>query len=314
MKFTFSFRALCVGALIFGSAIIILLVGAINHRAQAQTTAASSSDCPYWIDEKTGEHAATGPWGWHPSMGHDDVTSPNGRVFVFGPSDGSWIDEKTGEHAATGPWGWHPSMGHDDVTSPNGRVFVFVPCPPTTTESSTGNPSPAPLPPVGPPVGGNDTPPNGDRPVGGGMYEKAGTGTTPNGDRPVGGGMYEKAGTGTTPTTRRDELLEDAKTQSSTGPSTSSATSREAIRQELLNDVKKETVSASISPKSNSSSIETGKPELQQNIKSEPTLGHTKSSSGPTKLKTPSGNSKALNGPVGEIPQELEAAASSFPI
>src|SRR5205823_6588211 len=41
--------------------------------------------------------------------------------------------------------------------------------------------------------------PNGDRPVGGGMYERAGTGTTPNGDRPVGGGMYERAGTGTTP-------------------------------------------------------------------------------------------------------------------
>ena len=38
---------------------------------------------------------------------------------------------------------------------------------------------------------------NGDRPVGGGMYEKKGTGTTPNGDRPVGGGMYEKKGTGT---------------------------------------------------------------------------------------------------------------------
>ena len=37
---------------------------------------------------------------------------------------------------------------------------------------------------------------HGDRPVGGGMYEKAGTGTTANGDRPVGGGMYEKHGTG----------------------------------------------------------------------------------------------------------------------
>ena len=37
---------------------------------------------------------------------------------------------------------------------------------------------------------------NGDRPVGGKMYERAGTGTAENGDRPVGGKMYEKTGTG----------------------------------------------------------------------------------------------------------------------
>jgi hypothetical protein len=43
---------------------------------------------------------------------------------------------------------------------------------------------------------GTGTTANGDRPVGGGMYEKAGTG---DGNRPVGGGMYEKAGTSTAP-------------------------------------------------------------------------------------------------------------------
>ena len=36
-----------------------------------------------------------------------------------------------------------------------------------------------------------------DRPVGGGMYEKAGTGNVPAGARDVGGGMFERPGTGT---------------------------------------------------------------------------------------------------------------------
>jgi hypothetical protein len=76
----------------------------------------------------------------------------------------------------------------------DGKVVLVIP-----PAAQAAMPAPAPQQ-VGPHPG--------DRPVGGGMYERAGTGTTPApgpapqqvgphpGDRPVGGGMYERAGTG----------------------------------------------------------------------------------------------------------------------
>ena len=86
----------------------------------------------------------------------------------------------------------------------------------------------------------------------------------------------------TTPLTRRDELLDEAKTQSSTGSPIPGGTSRETIRQELLNDVKQQPAEGLGSPRTSSSSVETGKQELQQN---NPTSGHTNSSSNPTRLQ-----------------------------
>ncbi len=73
----------------FSRSVIIgmLLVAAVGfgQPAHAQTAASSTGDCPYWIDELTGEHVPTGPYGWTPLGGHDPVTSPNGRHFVYVP-------------------------------------------------------------------------------------------------------------------------------------------------------------------------------------------------------------------------------------
>jgi hypothetical protein len=111
--------------------------------AEAQTAAASSGNCPYWIDVKTGQPWPSVPQGSSPqniSPGDKDWHNPrNGRSFAQLP-DGSWIDVQTGQPWPSVPQGSSPQNifpGDKDWHNPrNGRSFALVPCPPTQTSMS----------------------------------------------------------------------------------------------------------------------------------------------------------------------------------
>jgi len=131
---------------------MLAVTTALNSLSNAQAqTAASSNNCPYWIDAATGERARTVPIGvnreelyelqigLHPNHAH----GASGRNYVKQP-DGTWIDAATGERARTVPIGvnreelyelqigLHPNYAH----GASGRNYVLIPCPPPTTQTS----------------------------------------------------------------------------------------------------------------------------------------------------------------------------------
>lgn len=132
-SFHFRLRAVSACAALVGAACLW------QPSAQAQTTASSSGNCPYWIDAKSGKHVRTGPPGWSP------ITS--GNAYYYGGhnfvqlANGTWIDAGTGNPVRTGPPGWSP------ITSGNayyygGHNFVLIACPPPSPTSTGISPVP----------------------------------------------------------------------------------------------------------------------------------------------------------------------------
>lgn len=113
---------------------------------QAQTSAASGSNCPYWADSATGKRVHTLPQGltkgeFSLSRGLTSV-SGSGHNYVSVDGGETWINSATGQPVATLPQGltageFSLSRGLNSVSG-SGHNYFLVPCPPPQTAISTG--------------------------------------------------------------------------------------------------------------------------------------------------------------------------------
>lgn len=130
------------------------------------------------------------PLGGVPTTTNGQVPPPGTLPPTFGGGSGWGTPVVNPDGSIDQPFVQVNADGSQDVT------WAHTPPPPPPPPAATPEPDRASTPPAAP--ASNNS---GDRDVGGGMKERAGTGTNPV-DRDVGGGMKERAGTGTNPVDR----------------------------------------------------------------------------------------------------------------
>jgi hypothetical protein len=129
----------------------LVAVMAVSETAIAQTASASTGNCPYWIDSKTGKRVRTVPIGIYREQLTqlqeggipNSISGAGGHSYVKG-QDGSWIDAATGATVRTVPIGIYREQLTqlqeggipNSISGAGGHSYALIPCPPPSQPTS----------------------------------------------------------------------------------------------------------------------------------------------------------------------------------